>query len=439
MLFAHISKQETMKKSDKGPLTPKGVLTFQPEAAARKRWIEEQTLAVFGRWGYREIVPPPFEYLDLLSAGTHEDILKKSYRITERSTGRMMVLRPDVTPQVARIVSTTMADQPKPMRLCYSQSVFRYESEHGGRQREIIQLGAELIGLDEPEADAEVIALCIEVLKAAGVEKFQIALGQVEFYRGILNASGISGTLADDIQKAVCKKNFSRLVELLAGVEIDEAQREAILGACNLFGGPEVLEKAATYAGNEESKKALGNLSEIWRMLAAYGLEEHVIIDLGEVRGFDYHTGVIFEIFAEGMGSHLGSGGRYNNLLGKFGTPSAATGFALDLERVMNALETQKRLPETKGTDILVIDYQADKREAFQLCGKLREAGYSVARDIVKRSVEESMKYARKNRCRFVVILGRSDLPKGTVALVDLKDGGEQAIPAEKLLGALRR
>lgn len=428
-----------MKKQDKAPLTPKGVLTFLPEAAARKRWVEEKALAVFSRWGYREIVPPPFEYLDLFSAGTSEELLKKSYRITERSTGRMMVLRPDITPQVARIVATTLAEQPGPLRLCYSQSVFRYESEHGGRQREIIQLGAELIGLDEPEADAEVIALCIETLQAAGVSKFQIALGQVEFYRGILDASGISGTLAEDIQKAACKKNFSRLVELLAGTEINDSSREAILGACDLFGGREVIEKASLYADNAASEKALRNLDEIWRMLAAYGLEEHVLIDLGELRGFDYHTGAIFEVFAEGMGSHLGAGGRYNNLLGRYGKAAPATGFALDLERVMNALEAQKALPAVTGPDYLIIDYHTDKTKAFMLAKALREAGCSVARDIIRRPQGESVEYARKSRCRAVIIMGRSGLPTDSLSILNLQDNSEQVMLAEKFLAGLRR
>lgn len=428
-----------MKKPDKGPITPKGVLTFLPEAAYRKRWIEEKTLDVFSRWGYQEIIPPPFEYLDLLTAGTDEELLKKSYRITDRSTGRMMVLRPDITPQIARIASSTMAERPRPLRLSYAQSVFRYESEHGGRQRELIQLGAELIGLEEPEADAEVIALCIESLRETGLKNFQLALGQVDFYRGILSASGIAGTLADDMQKAACKKDFSHLVELLAGVDIAEERKESLLGVCNLFGGKEIFETAAGHVACDMSEKALRNIEEIYRLLSVYGMEEHILIDLGEVRGFDYHTGVIFEVFAEGMGSHLGSGGRYDNLIGKYGAPSPATGFALDLERIMSALERQKALPALPGPDFLIIDYSVDKAAAFELARKIRSAGRSVARDIIRRPEADSIEYARKNRYRSVIIMGRSDLPADTLCVRNITEGTEQVISVVRFLAGLQR
>jgi ATP phosphoribosyltransferase regulatory subunit len=177
-----------------GAMIPKGVATLLPEAARERRRIETLLLDVMARWGYDEIVTPTFEYLDVLHHGLGEGLAEKAIKFVDRATGRMVVLRPDITPQVARIVSMLLSDGPRPLRLSYSAHVFRHEEEHAGREQEIAQIGGELIGLSGADADAEIIALASECLIALGFDNFQIALGQVEFVRSILGDRGAPDT-----------------------------------------------------------------------------------------------------------------------------------------------------------------------------------------------------------------------------------------------------
>ena len=167
-----------MNFSDKPKtMIPKGVATFLPEGTRRRRAIEREILSSFNRWGYQEVIPPLFEYLDVFSLGGGEENIDSAYKFIDRATGRIMVLRPDITPQIARIASTLLAGQSRPLRLCYSANVFRHQEEHAGRERELFQVGGELIGPADAEADAEMISLTIEILQGLGLKDFRITLG----------------------------------------------------------------------------------------------------------------------------------------------------------------------------------------------------------------------------------------------------------------------
>ncbi len=320
-------------------LIPKGVATLLPEGAARRRAIERSILDLFSQWGYQEVITPLFEYLDVFSLGVGENILDHAYKFVDRATGRMMVLRPDVTPQVARIAATLMRDQPIPMRLCYSANVFRHEEEHAGREREIFQVGGELIGLSDVEADAEMVALAIEILKKVGLKSFKVSLGQMAYTRGLLESFRSSPDFFQKILHSVAKKEAFQLEELLKGGKVDLKKRKQILALLDLFGGEEVFKKASLLTNYPPCRSALKRLKAVYGILRSSGYQDDLLIDLGEVRGLDYYTGTIFEIFADGVGSELGGGGRYDQLLEKFGAASPSTGFALHIERIQMALE----------------------------------------------------------------------------------------------------
>ncbi|MBI2000362.1 MAG: ATP phosphoribosyltransferase regulatory subunit, partial [candidate division NC10 bacterium] len=167
---------------------PKGVRVFTPEETAQLRAIQAKLVSVFQRWGFREIITPTFEYLEVFEQPTGEDADDQVFKFVDRQTGRLLALRVDITPQVARLVATTLRHAPLPLRLAYAASVFRYHEPRAGRQREFEQIGVELIGLDPPEADAEMIAMAVEGCQAVGLRAFQIDVGQVEVVRGLLNA-----------------------------------------------------------------------------------------------------------------------------------------------------------------------------------------------------------------------------------------------------------
>lgn len=405
---------------------PKGVRVLLPEETAKRRYIMAKTLSVFRRWGFQEVVTPTFEYLDVLSVGAGEDQQEKIFKFVDRQTGQLLALRSDLTPQVARMVATSLRHRPLPLRLAYAATVFRYQEPQAGRQREFFQIGVELIGLEQPEADAEMIAMAVESLKELGLGYFQIDVGQVEFFRGLMDAVELGPEVRRKVISAVRRKDASELELLFQAVPGDDRLKECLIALPGLYGGKEVLAKAEGMAFNQRAREALANLRQVYEILAFYGLSDYLIIDLGETYGFEYHSGVVFEAFTKALGYPLSGGGRYDDLIGRFGYPCPATGFAFDLERLLWALEAERALPAYKGADFLIIDFNPDKRQALRLARLLREKGYSVARDIIKRDLPGSLAYARDASIGRAIVLGTAGCKKDELILKDLLSDREE-------------
>ena len=410
---------------------PKGVRVFPPAEAAQRRAVEAQLLSVFRRWGFQEIITPTFEYLEVFERPTGEDADDQIFKFVDRQTGRLLALRVDLTPQVARLVATTLRQAPYPLRLAYAGSVFRYHEPRAGRQREFTQIGVELIGLEGAEADAEMIAMAVEGCQAVGLGEFQIDVGQVEVVRGLLNTLQPPPLVRSRIVSALRRKDPSELESLLTEFDADPAAAEALLALPRLYGGREILDQAARLPFPPASRKALANLDDVVTVLENYGLADRVILDLAEAHAFEYCTGVVFGAFARGLGYQLSNGGRYDDLIGQFGYPCPATGFSFDLERVMAALETARALPEVTGPDVLLIDFNPDKRAAHRLARQLRERGASVARDIIRRELAGSLAYAKAAAIGHVIILGLADRPAGTVLVHNVRTEAQRAFSLE--------
>src|SRR6195256_5319522 len=197
---------------------PKGAKIYLPDEAAQKRRVEAELWSVFRKWGYREIVTPAYEYFDVLSQGTDQELQERMFKMVDRESGRLLALRADVTPQIARIVATRMREEPKPLRLAYLTNVFRYDEPHVGRYREFYQAGVELVGLPNPEGDAELIAMAVEGLRALGLERFQLDVGQTDFFRGILEDLGLEEARAGELRSALGRKDISALERIVAGL-----------------------------------------------------------------------------------------------------------------------------------------------------------------------------------------------------------------------------
>ena len=407
---------------------PKGVRVYLPAETAQRRAVEGRLLSVFRRWGFQEIITPTFEYLDVFERPAAEDADDQALKFVDRQTGRLLALRVDLTPQVARLVATTLRHAPLPLRLAYAGSVFRYHEPRAGRQREFTQIGVELIGLDGAEADAEMIAMTVEGCQALGLEEFQIDVGQVEVVRGLLNALQPPPPIRSRILSALRRKDPSELEHLLKEFPADPPAAEALLALPQLYGRHEILERASRLSFPPASRAALDNLAEVLTVLENYGLADRVILDLAEAHAFEYCTGVVFGAFARGSGYQLSSGGRYDQLIGQFGYPCPATGFSFDLERVMAALEAAHALPQASGPEVLLIDFSPDKRTAHRLARLLRDRGVTVARDIIKRELAGSQAYARAAAIRRAVILGAAGEPPGTVLVYDLQTDVRQSV-----------
>lgn len=418
---------------------PKGVRAFTPEETAQRRAVEAKLLSVFQRWGFREILTPTFEYLEVFEPPTGQDAGDQIFKFVDRQTGRLLALRVDITSQVARLVASTLRQAPLPLRLAYAATVFRYHEPRAGRQREFEQIGVELIGLDLAEADAEMIAMAVEGCQAVGLPAFQIDVGQVEVVRGLLNALSPPAELRRRLISAIRRKDALELDLLLAEVPAEAGLLEAVRALPQLYGGREVLDEAARLNLPPASRAALANLAEVVTILENYGLAEDVILDLAETHDFEYYSGAVFGAFARGLGYQLASGGRYDHLIGQFGYACPATGFCFDLERVMAALAAAEALPAAAGPDVLLIDFSPDKRAAHRLARLLRDRGLAVARDIIKRDLAGSLDYARTSAIRRALILGSAEQPADTVLIYDLTAGTQRILPLEPFAQALAR
>ncbi|MCD6289066.1 MAG: ATP phosphoribosyltransferase regulatory subunit [Anaerolineae bacterium] len=370
---------------------PPGVADLFAQRAEQKLALEALLRDCFSRWGYQPVIPPTFEYAETLASEAGVRLAEEMYRFFDRD-GRALALRPDLTIPTARIAGVKLFDQPLPLRFHYVGSVFRYEEPRAGKRREFTQAGVELIGASKPLADAEVIALLVDALRRAGLAQFRVRLGQIGFFRGLLAVLPSAGDLAERLRVAVDRKSQAG-VEAVAGELEDARLRETVVALPTLVGGGEVLPVAERLALNQEMRAAVENLHSVWGRLQQYGVTQSIMLDLGQVRGMAYYTGVLFEVFAPGVGFPLAGGGRYDRLVGHFGPDRPAVGFALTVERLLAALEHQDNVPGTHAVDVV---FQAcDHVACLAMVQQAREWGAHVMVDLADRGAEDLIAYAR--------------------------------------------
>ena len=327
-----------MTKQDFIPQVPYGTKDILPVDAARKRRMENELARLFLGWGYQEVITPTFEYHETLKAGSPDDSDDSAFRFFDRS-GRMLALRPDMTTPIARVAVMRLKDYPAPLRLFYLANVFRQEESQAGRQCEFYQAGVELLGAGGAAADAEVVAIAVESLLAAGLTDFQVCLGQVDFIGGIMKEAGLDEQLGQQVKRSLLERNMVGLSELLEQCRIEPEIKKLLQELPMLHGKLDMLQEVRTRVRNETSRAAIDNLAEIYELLQDYGIERYVNFDLGIIRDLEYYTGMVFETYTTGLGYPICGGGRYDRMAGAFGREQPATGFALGIERVLMALE----------------------------------------------------------------------------------------------------
>ncbi|MFQ5736345.1 MAG: ATP phosphoribosyltransferase regulatory subunit [Thermodesulfobacteriota bacterium] len=306
---------------------PQGVRDILPDEARKIGVVESAILDVFGKYGFSKVITPLLEYVDVLSLGMGENLKERVLKFIDPSTGRVVAIRPDITPQIARVVATRMRDVPLPLKLCYNENVLRYQEPRDGRSREVLQIGAEYIsGKPSAEADAEMIVMAIEAFSGLGLKDFKIDIGDVGFLRGVLDRLNVTDQERAQIKGALAIKDTSGLGIMLDALSapLPVGDRELLLNLTTFYGEEEVIAKARSFSNDPAAIESLDNLQRIVDIINDRGFRDLVTIDLGEVRGFDYYTGIIFEGFASGIGKPILGGGRYDTLLARYGYPVAA-------------------------------------------------------------------------------------------------------------------
>lgn len=353
---------------------PIGVRDYLPNVVKKLRAIEHKVLACMERWGYEQIITPTMEFYDTVGVASSTSDAKLFKLLNNRGT--TLVLRSDMTAPIARVVSSLLKDSEFPLRLSYHSNVFRAIEAEAGREAEFFQTGLELVGDASAEADAEVVALAIASLQAAGVERFKIAIGHVGFLNGLFEEA-LKGRTDDQaaLKDKLLSRDYVGYRALLNGMELDETVRKELSDLLRLRGGEEICEHALTVSSNETAREAINHLCEIWAVLKAYGVCEHVLIDLTMIGDFSYYTGMTFEGYAADLGFPIVSGGRYDNLLAQFGRPAPATGFALKTTRVLELLDNEQA--ENSDKTLIIYD-EMSRSEALQEAQKLRAEGLYV-------------------------------------------------------------
>ncbi len=354
---------------------PQGVASFLPDLASRKRQVEGLALTTLRRWGYREVIPPLFEYLEVLSHGLVPETVARGYKVEDRQDGRLMVLRPDVTAQVARMAAARKDDPNTHHRFGYASNVFTHVEAHRGRPREVFQVGAELLGPGGVAADVEILSLLITTLRELGLRDFVVAVGQSRFFHAIIDGLELDDTKRRELIQAVHRKDGTSIRTLLSAEGIDADRIDPIARIPRLIGNCEVFAPARELTRCPDALAALDHLEQVVTALTDCGLGDHVMVDMGEIRDLTYYTGMVFEVLVPSLGAELGGGGRYDDLVGRFGHPMSATGFALDVERLMEAMIHAELPVPVAGLDYVINGSPGD---AYRAAERLRAAGLNV-------------------------------------------------------------
>lgn len=310
--------------------TPEGTRDRLFSECAATRRIEAQLTDLFRRRGYSEAVPPTLEYYDTFQQADTSIGQESMYKLVDRD-GMLLVLRPDMTTPIARMVATKLGGSPPPYRLCYVQPVFRAGAFHSGRSTELRQAGVELIGAGGLAADVEVLSMAVEAFQVCGVEDFRLEIGHAGFFRALAASLGCPAQEQEQMRVLVENKNFAALSDMLGAFGGSPAAA-ALRKLPQLFGGQEVLDEALSLMGEREAGPAIGYLRKVYRELDQAGLGDRVMIDLGLVHQIDYYTGLVFRGYGAGSGGTVITGGRYDQLTAAFGRELPATGFAVDVD-----------------------------------------------------------------------------------------------------------
>ncbi|MDR6225630.1 ATP phosphoribosyltransferase regulatory subunit [Desmospora profundinema] len=357
---------------------PMGVRDFLPEMACKKQWVERQVEERFSAWGYQEVITPTLEFYDTVGGASAIDE-DKLFKLLD-GQGKTLVLRPDQTAPIARVVASLMREVSLPIRLFYHANVFRAQEREAGRSAEFFQSGVELVGDDSPEADAEVLALAVESLQACDVGSIQLAIGHIGLLDALLMEQLNDRQTAEELRECLGRRNLVEYSTRVASLELSEERKARLLSVLNRRGDDRVLHLWKE-TESPRVREMIAHLEAVWEALRDWGMDRFMVLDLSLVGSLDYYTGLYFEGYGAAS-YYLLSGGRYDRLLNRFDRPAPARGFALKTDRLIMA----SRGTGTKKERITLTYDRTNRKQAFQEAERLRKQGKAVTLRLVEGS-----------------------------------------------------
>lgn len=409
--------------------TPEGVRDIYNVECGKKLALENRLKKTLHLFGYHDIQTPTFEYFDVFRKEIGTIPSKDLYKFFDKE-GNTLVLRPDITPSIARVAATLFGEEDLPIRLCYTGNTFINHSNNQGRLREVTQMGAELIGDDSVEADAEMLAMVIESMLAIGLKEFQLSIGHLGFFQSLIEDAALDEEARERVVELINNRNYFGVEEYLDSIMVKRSSKEAFAALGNLVGGVEVLAKAKNIAPNSSGIMAVKRLEKIYDILALYGVEKFVTFDLSMTGNYGYYTGIIFRGYTFGTGDAVVKGGRYDHLLEKFGKTSASIGFAIVIDELMNALIRQKiRIVYTRKNAIILYD-ESRARDAIRLAKDFRAKAKNT--ELIKKSpekgLEDYIRFGKEYYAGSLVYIKKS----GEITMVNLVTGEQKEVNNNK-------
>ena len=355
--------------------TPEGVRDIYNTECAIKLMLQNKLHHVLEHYGFRDIQTPSFEFFDIFSQERGTVASKDMYKFFDRD-GNTLVLRPDITPSIARCVAKYYKDEELPIRLCYMGNTFINNSSYQGKIKEATQLGAELMNDDSIEADAELLALTIECLLQSGLKEFQLEIGYADFFRALIEEAGMTDEEEiTNLRVLIAKKNMFGVEEIIKEKNMSKELKEIFLKLTELFGTLDILNYAKGLTQNKRAIKAIERLERLYEIMSEYDYEKYISFDLGMLSQYNYYTGIIFKAYTYGTGDAVATGGRYDNLVVQFGKECPAIGLVIVIDQLMLALSRQKLLEEPEAQDTLILYQKNYRRQAIALAKHFRQGG----------------------------------------------------------------
>lgn len=418
---------------------PRGTRDFLFEEMKKRKEVEKTLKRIFETYGYHEIKTPIFEDLKLFTLKSGEEIIKQIYHFKDKAN-RDLALRPELTAPVARLYLNEMRKHPKPIKLYYYGSCFRYERPQAGRFRQFWQFGCELMGAESPQAEAEVIALAAHCLRELGLKEYKLHIGHLGILRGILEDAGIKGESQDKIMSLIDKGDLEGLKIHLENIKVDKTTENLLLSIIGMKGGLEVLEDLESMVGGcEPAMESINDLRKLISLLDDFKVEDYNL-NLGIARGLDYYTGIVFEIYVPSLGAQkqICGGGTYNLIELFSGEKIQSTGFAFGFDRLVAALKKQKGEIFQFAKVFVAPVFDSTRPSAYRIVQELREAGIPSDVDLSSRKLRKILSYADHLNVEKVILVGERDLKDGKVTIKDMKTGSQELVEIDKIIEYLK-
>ena len=424
---------------------PRGTRDFLFEEMEERKKAESTLRYIFENYGYREIKTPLFEELKLFTTKSGEEIVDQLYNFKDKSD-RELTLRPEITAPVARLYLNELEKTAvKPIKLYYYGSCFRYERPQKGRFRQFWQFGCELIGAKSPQGDAEVIAMCSDSIKALGITGADVNINHLGIIRGLFKHFEVDTKTQRELMVVIDKGDKDLLIESLSGdnpIISNDELNQILLKLIDLVGDKSILEDVNELIKDyEEPQEAFNQLKELVELLDSFDMDNYTL-NLGVARGLDYYTGIVFEIYVEGLGAQkqVCGGGTYSLIKVFGGQEVESTGFALGFDRLMNAIEELTEKEEVKShLDVYVAPISVDVRlKAYEITQTLRRAGFRCDVDLNNKKFKKLMNYADKIKVPKMIIIGKNDLEENKVTVKDMQSGDQEQISIDDIADYLK-